>query len=61
MYSVLNLPGADLNNQRLARRAEYMDVFCNPAFYVTGCLPPQAWRAFYGCQYVSWIWLNALL
>ena len=26
----LNLPGADLNSQRLARRAAYMDVCCNP-------------------------------
>jgi hypothetical protein len=26
----LNLPGADLNSLWLARRAEYMDVFCNP-------------------------------
>jgi len=25
-----NLPGADLNSLWLARRAEYMDVFCNP-------------------------------
>ena len=27
----LNLPGADLNSRRLARRAAYMDVCCNPA------------------------------
>jgi hypothetical protein len=29
----LNLPGADLNSQKLARRAEYMDVLCNPVTY----------------------------
>jgi len=26
----LNLPGADLNSQRLVRRMKYMDVFHNP-------------------------------
>ena len=30
LLSGLNLPGADLNSLWLARRAEYMDVFCNP-------------------------------
>ena len=34
----LNSIGLNLNSLWLARRAEYMDVFCNPVSYVTGCL-----------------------
>jgi len=41
----LNLPGADLNSQRLVRRMKYMDVFHNPvtkmldACVTSGVLP----------------------
>jgi len=42
----LNLPGADLNSQRLVRRMKYMDVFHNPVSLLrtedAGCLPAQA-------------------
>ena len=30
----LNSIGLNLNSRRLARRAEYMDVFCNPVSLV---------------------------
>jgi len=42
--SGLELPGADLNSQRLVRRMKYMDIFHNPPAYTakdTGYRPPQ--------------------
>jgi len=39
----LNSIGLNLNSERLARRADYMDVFCNPAalFLVANCMYTQ--------------------
>jgi len=46
----LNLPGANLNSQRLVRRMKYMDVFHNPVTKDARCLPPQARRIYSGQQ-----------